>query len=127
MDPATIIAGITAVSGLMNAAKPEQVQGSNASDLFLQQMLSQQQSKKKDLDNMFNGTGVMGMTQPSQGQSGLIMEELLNEDALRRQVLSELMPRPVLSGMPRPERGTYLVPSPQTGELVPIFANKVAM
>lgn len=48
MDPATIIAGITALSGLMEASKPQQVEN-NSADLLLQQFLAQQEAKKQRL------------------------------------------------------------------------------
>jgi len=50
LDPSTIIAGISAISGLINAAKPEQNQN-NSADLLLQQFLAQQQAKKQEMMN----------------------------------------------------------------------------
>jgi len=90
MDPATIIAGMTALSGLMNASKPQQSQN-NSADLFLQQLLAQQQAKKQE----------MMSAQPVQ--------------------VPQAMPP-----MFQPQQ-QFMIPNQVTGEVMPIFGNKVVM
>lgn len=89
MDPATIIAGITAVSGLMEAAKPNPV--GDTGTLLLQQLLAQQQAKKQEMMN----------AQPVQ--------------------VPQVMPP-----MFQPQQ-QFMIPNQVTGEIMPIFGNKVIM
>lgn len=90
LDPATIIEGISAVSGLMNTAKPQQSQN-NSADLLLQQFLEQQQARKQEMMNA--------------------------------------QPVPVPEAMPpmfQPQQ-QFMIPNQVTGEVMPIFGNKVVM
>jgi hypothetical protein len=89
MDPATIIAGITAVTGLMEAAKPPAVGDSGS--LLLQQFLAQQQARKQEMMN----------AQPVQ--------------------VPQAMPP-----MFQPQQ-QFMIPNQVTGEVMPIFGNKVIM
>lgn len=90
LDPATIIAGISAISGLMKAAKPQESQN-NSADLLLQQFLAQQQAKKQEMMN----------AQPVQ--------------------IPQAMPP-----MFQPQQ-QFMIPNQVTGEVMPIFGNKVIM
>lgn len=90
MDPSTIIAGITAVSELINATKPQQSQN-NSADLLLQQFLAQQQARKQAMMN----------AQPVQ--------------------VPQAMPP-----MFQPQQ-QFMIPNQVTGEIMPIFENRVTM
>jgi len=90
LDPATIIAGISAISGLMKANQPQESQN-NSADLLLQQFLAQQQAKKQEIMN----------AQPVQ--------------------IPQAMPP-----MFQPQQ-QFMIPNQVTGEVMPIFGNKVIM